>query len=127
MHIANRNKGIEENKYDWATAEAMAWGSLVMEGFNVRLIGEDVERGTFSQRHAVIHDSEQGDNQCIPMRDSEFMKKNSKGRFSILNTNLNEVGTMGYEYGYSLESPKNMCMWEAQFGDFYNPAQLIVD
>ena len=63
---------------------------------------------------------------ATPLKDSAFMKDNAKGRF-VLNTNLNELGTMAYEYGYSIENPKNLCMWEAQFGDFYNPAQLVVD
>lgn len=129
MHIANRLKSINDNEIDWATAEAMAWGSLNIDGYNVRIIGEDVERGTFSQRHVVLHDqnSDNGDISTVPLRDSKFMKQHSKGRFDALNTNLNELGTMGYEYGYSLESPKNLCLWEAQFGDFYNPAQLIID
>jgi 2-oxoglutarate dehydrogenase complex dehydrogenase (E1) component-like enzyme len=129
MHITQRLKSIEEDQFDWATAEAMACGSLTMDGYNVRIVGEDVERGTFSHRHAVFHDHESlsGNKFTVPLRDSKFMKEHSKGRFSVLNTNLNELGTMAYEYGYSLESPKNLCLWEAQFGDFYNPAQLIVD
>lgn len=115
MHIANRLKSIEEDKLDWATAEAMAVGSLNIEGYNVRIVGEDVERGTFSQRHAVLHDQDslQGSKFTTPLIDSAYMRSNSKGRFHILNTNLNELGTMAYEYGYSLESPKNLCLWEA--------------
>ena len=115
MHIAHRLKSIDEDKIDWATAEAMACGSLVMDGYNVRIVGEDVERGTFSQRHAVFHDSESlaGNIFTTPLRDSAYMKKHSKGTFNALNTNLNEIGTMAYEYGYSLENPKNLCLWEA--------------
>lgn len=129
MHIANRLKSLEENKIDWATAEAMACGTLTIDGYNVRIVGEDVERGTFSHRHAVLHDQESlaGNKFTVPLRDSTFMKERAKGRFHVLNTNLNELGTMAYEYGYSLENPKNLCLWEAQFGDFYNPAQLVVD
>jgi 2-oxoglutarate dehydrogenase complex dehydrogenase (E1) component-like enzyme len=83
MHIANRLKDINSNEYDWATAEALAWGSLTFDGFNVRIIGEDVERGTFSQRHVVIHDSNSinGSNHTIPLRDAKYMKENSKGKF----------------------------------------------
>ena len=129
MHITNRLKSIEEDQFDWATAEAMAIGSLTIDGFNVRIVGEDVERGTFSHRHAVLHDQDSlvGSKFTTPLKDSAFMKDNAKGRFHVLNTNLNELGTMAYEYGYSIENPKNLCMWEAQFGDFYNPAQLVVD
>lgn len=102
----------------------MACGSLNIEGYNVRIVGEDVERGTFSQRHSNFHDenSEEGNKFTVPLVESNFMKENSKGRFAVLNSNLCEIATMGYEYGYSLENPKNLCMWEAQFGDFYNPA-----
>ena len=115
MHIANRLKSLEEDKFDWATAEAMACGSLTIDGYNVRIVGEDVERGTFSQRHAVLHDHESlsGHNFTTPLIVSTYMKEHSKGRFSVLNTNLNEMGTMAYEYGYSLENPKNLCLWEA--------------
>ena len=115
MHIASRVKNIDENKFDWATAEAMAFGSLLTEGYNVRLTGEDVERGTFSQRHAVIHDSSDHDGTkvTIPLKHSKYMREHSKGRFQIYNSNLNEVGVMGYEYGYSLENPKNFVAWEA--------------
>lgn len=90
----------------------MALGSLTFEGFNSRLVGEDSERGTFSQRHMVFHDQVTGKT-CTPMRDSEFMKQNAKGRLQVYNTNLCELGSMAYEYGYSLDSPKNLCIWEA--------------
>jgi len=104
----------------------MAFGSLSCEGFNVRLSGEDSERGTFSQRHAVLVDQEK-ESSFMPLRDSEYMKTNGKGRMQIINSNLSELGVMAFEYGYSLENPRNLCLWEAQFGDFYNPAQLVVD
>jgi len=79
MYINDRLKTISEGQIDWATAEAMALGSLTFEGFNSRLVGEDSERGTFSQRHMVFHDQVTGKT-CMPMRDSEFMKQNAKGR-----------------------------------------------
>lgn len=76
MHIANRLKSIDEDKYDWATAEAMACGSLTIDGYNVRIVGEDVERGTFSHRHAVLHDQESlaGNKFTTPLKDSQFMR-----------------------------------------------------
>lgn len=113
MHIANRSKAIDEDRIDWATAEAMALTSLNHEGYNTRLIGEDVERGTFSQRHMVYHDQERFGETFSPLVQNIDRTNKKLGRMQILNTNLNEVGTMAYEYGYSLESPRNLCMWEA--------------
>jgi 2-oxoglutarate dehydrogenase complex dehydrogenase (E1) component-like enzyme len=112
FHIDNRVKGLAKDSIDWATAEAMALGSLNLQGFNTRVVGEDSERGTFSQRHAVFHDQNEYGRTYTPLQENIVRGPNS-GRFQVLNTNLNEVGTMGYEYGYSLESPKNLCMWEA--------------
>ena len=126
MFIDSRLKSIEKGKIDWATGEAMALGSLAFEGFNSRLVGEDSERGTFSQRHIVFTDQKTGE-PYIPLSESPYMKENLKGRLQVYNTNLSELGTMAYEYGYSLENPKNLVLWEAQFGDFYNPAQLVID
>lgn len=126
MYIEPRLKQLDKGNFDWAMAEAAALGSLAFEGYNARLVGEDTERGTFSQRHAVFTDQDT----CkafMPLRESPYMQANMQGRMQIHNTNLSELGTMAYEYGYSLESPKNLCLWEAQFGDFYNPAQLVVD
>jgi len=93
-------------------------GSLVQEGFNVRISGEDVERGTFSQRHAKLVDQE-NEKTYVPLQQA---LKSRTGRFSVNNSNLAENGPMGFEVGYSMESPKNLVLWEAQFGDFYNPA-----
>lgn len=121
MFISQRQKNLDKQVFDWATAEAAAMGSLAIEGYNVRLVGEDSERGTFSQRHAVFTDQET-EKPYRPLAMSPFMAQNATGRVQIANTNLSELGTMAYEYGYSLESPKNLVMWEAQFGDFYNPA-----
>lgn len=121
MFMKPRQKAIDANKIDWATAEAMALGSLSFEGYNARLVGEDSERGTFSQRHTVLHDQEDA-HKTMPLLDAPFMREHSKGRIQVKNTNLAELGPMAYEYGYSLENPKNLCIWEAQFGDFYQPA-----
>ena len=126
MFISSRLKQINQGQFDWATAEAAAFGSLLCDGYNVRLVGEDSERGTFSQRHAVYTDQKYSTT-YRPLLDSTFMKRNGKGRYQCFNTNLSELGTMAYEYGYSMESPKNLVLWEAQFGDFYNPAQLVID
>jgi len=110
------------DKLDWAMGEMLAYGSLLSEGYNVRISGQDVERGTFSHRHAIlkVEDSEEEicllDNIC-----------NNQGNFSIYNSHLSEYGVMGYEYGYSLTSPKTLCIWEAQFGDFSNGAQIMID
>ncbi|CAN6658621.1 2-oxoglutarate dehydrogenase, mitochondrial [Trichomonascus vanleenenianus] len=107
---------------DWATAEAIAFGSLVSEGYQVRIAGQDVERGTFSQRHAVLHD-QQTEETYVPLQHVS----EGQGKFSILNSSLSEYGAMGFEYGYSLTSPKAFVMWEAQYGDFANTGQVIID
>lgn len=112
QHIANRVSQLEENKVDWATAEAMALGSLAIEGHNVRLVGQDSERGTFSQRHAIFTEQET-QQKYFAMKESQYMKANRVGRLDVINSNLSELGVTGYEYGYSLENPKNLCIWEA--------------
>ena len=123
FHIDARLRGYKDGSIDWATAEALALGSLAIEGFNVRLIGEDTQRGTFSHRHAVFID-QNSDTPYTPLVESPYMREQLRGRLEILNSNLAEAGPLAFEYGYSLESPKNLCLWEAQFGDFYNPAQV---
>lgn len=121
--LQNRTKSIIEGKnIDWSTAEALAIGSLVTEGHHVRISGQDVERGTFSQRHAVLHDQETEDT-YTPL---QHVSKD-QGKFVISNSSLSEFGALGFEYGYSLSSPNAMVMWEAQFGDFANNAQCIID
>ena len=131
MHITNRLANVKEGLIDWATAEALAFGSLCQQGFNSRIVGEDSERGTFSQRHLVLHDQKVLGKKFNPLQNYLYggntRPPKDVGRFEVANTNLSEIATMAYEYGYSLESPKNLCLWEAQFGDFYNPAQMIVD
>ena len=125
-HIDARKRLIESGKVDWATAEVMAIGSLLQEGYNVRLTGEDVERGTFSHRHMIMVD-QNTNRKYFPLKNSSYMFETRKGRVKVLNSNLSEYGPLSYEYGYSLENPKNLCIWEAQFGDFYNPAQILFD
>lgn len=121
--LSNRKKSVEEGKnIDWATAEALAFGSLVNEGYHVRVSGQDVERGTFSQRHSVLHDQET-ESTYTPL---QHISKD-QGSFVISNSSLSEFGALGFEYGYSLTSPNALVMWEAQFGDFANNAQCIVD
>ncbi len=106
--------------FDWATAEALAFGTLVAEGHNVRLSGQDSGRGTFSQRHAVWVDQQNGD-KYVPIDSIDG------GRFEVRDSPLSEFGVLGFEYGYSLADPKTLVCWEAQFGDFANGAQTIVD
>ncbi|KAL2798439.1 thiamine diphosphate-binding protein [Aspergillus keveii] len=121
--LSNRKKTVEEGQnIDWATAEALAFGSLVNEGYHVRVSGQDVERGTFSQRHAVLHDQET-ESTYTPL---QHISKD-QGSFVIANSSLSEFGALGFEYGYSLTSPNALVMWEAQFGDFANNAQCIID
>lgn len=121
--LNNRGKSVETGKgIDWATGEALAFGTLALEGYHVRVSGEDVERGTFSQRHAVLHD-QNSENIYTPLKNLS----EKQGDFTISNSSLSEYGVMGFEYGYSLTSPDYFVMWEAQFGDFANTAQVIID
>jgi 2-oxoglutarate dehydrogenase E1 component len=106
--------------FDWATAEALAFGSLVHEGLGVRLSGQDSGRGTFSQRHAAWTDQVTGEKH-IPLREI------ASGRFEVRDSPLSEFGVLGFEYGYSIADPRTLVLWEAQFGDFANGAQTIVD
>ncbi|MFN2530207.1 MAG: multifunctional oxoglutarate decarboxylase/oxoglutarate dehydrogenase thiamine pyrophosphate-binding subunit/dihydrolipoyllysine-residue succinyltransferase subunit [Pyrinomonadaceae bacterium] len=110
---------------DWAFAEAAAFGSLVLEGVRVRLSGQDSGRGTFSQRHAVLYDTQTG-KAWAPL--SEFRsEKNPEARFDVFDSSLSEEGVLGFEYGYSVVSGDALVLWEAQFGDFGNGAQTIID
>ncbi|MGH6729335.1 MAG: 2-oxoglutarate dehydrogenase E1 component, partial [Sphingomicrobium sp.] len=110
--------------FDWATAEALAFGSLVMDGFGVRLSGQDSGRGTFSHRHAVWVDQASGE-KYIPLR--SINEGQPRPRFEVRDSPLSEFGVLGFEYGYSLADPMTMVLWEAQFGDFANGAQTIID
>lgn len=107
---------------DWATGEALAFGSLLLEGHHVRLSGEDVQRGTFSQRHAVLVD-QTNQNEYTPLNNI----RPKQARIDIFNSLLSEAGVLGFEYGYSLADPWTLVLWEAQFGDFANGAQFIID
>jgi 2-oxoglutarate dehydrogenase E1 component len=107
---------------DWASAEALAFGSLLLDGFGVRLSGQDSRRGTFSQRHAVFIDQET-EKTYTPLQHL----KGAKATFEAHDSNLSELAVMGFEYGYSLANPKFLVLWEAQFGDFANGAQVIID
>ncbi len=106
--------------FDWATAEALAFGSLVTEGFGVRLSGQDSGRGTFSQRHAVWTD-QKTESKYIPLSTLPH------GKFEVYDSTLSEYGVLGYEYGFALADPKTLVLWEAQFGDFANGAQIVID
>jgi 2-oxoglutarate dehydrogenase E1 component len=112
--------------FDWATAEALAFGSLIAEGHNVRLSGQDSGRGTFSQRHAVWVEQLTGA-KFIPLTHVEGFKGIEPGRFEVRDSPLSEFGVLGFEYGYSIADPKTLVLWEAQFGDFANGAQTIID
>ena len=117
-----RRRGALDGEIDWAHAEALAFGSLLAEGTPIRLTGQDTERGTFSQRHLVLHDANNGQTVC-PIG----QLPSSQAPFELHNSPLSEVGCLGFEYGYSQESPETLVLWEAQFGDFVNAAQVIVD
>ncbi|MGY4397076.1 2-oxoglutarate dehydrogenase E1 component [Sphingomonas sp. UYAg733] len=106
--------------FDWATGEALAFGSLLSEGYGVRLSGQDSGRGTFSQRHAVWVD-QTDEHKYLPLAQIEH------GRVEILDSPLSEYGVLGFEYGYALADPKTLVLWEAQFGDFMNGAQIMID
>ncbi|MFN2456140.1 MAG: multifunctional oxoglutarate decarboxylase/oxoglutarate dehydrogenase thiamine pyrophosphate-binding subunit/dihydrolipoyllysine-residue succinyltransferase subunit [Pyrinomonadaceae bacterium] len=124
--LAKRAKmGEGEAPLDWAFAEAMAFGSLVLDGTPVRLSGQDSGRGTFSQRHAVMYDTQTGQS-WTPL--SELRSdKNDKAHFEVYDSLLSEQGVLGFEYGYTVVAPDALVMWEAQFGDFSNGAQVIID
>jgi 2-oxoglutarate dehydrogenase E1 component len=119
---ARMQMASSEAPVDWATAELLALGSLASEGYRVRLSGQDSERGTFSQRHAVLHDVQDG-HTYTPLQNLSP----DQARVDIINSPLSEVGVLGFDYGYSLEYPDGAVLWEAQFGDFWNVAQPIVD
>ena len=120
--IEDRKKIIEQQqKIDWSIAESLAYATLLHEGFNIRISGQDVERGTFSHRHAILK-LEQSEEELCPL-DSI----NSKSRFKIYNSLLSEYAVLGYEYGYSITRPNTLTIWEAQFGDFANGAQIVID
>jgi 2-oxoglutarate dehydrogenase complex dehydrogenase (E1) component-like enzyme len=113
---------LQEDSVDWATGEALAFGSLLLEGTTVRLSGQDSRRGTFSQRHSVLIDQESGE-PYTPLANLS----DDQGRFVVFDSLLSEFAVMGFEYGYSVGNPDALVLWEAQFGDFVNGAQVIID
>src|SRR5262249_32595495 len=119
---ARREMAAGRHPLDWSTAEALAFGTLAAEGHRVRVTGQDTSRGTFSQRHPMLHDHIDGSQYCP-------LQHVAKGQapVEIYNSPLSESGVLGFEYGYSLDCPEGLVGWEAQFGDFVNAAQVIVD
>lgn len=113
---------IQEDKLDWGSAEMLAYATLLEEGHPVRVSGQDVERGTFSHRHAVVK-TEDTEEEIVTLN----LLSKTQAPFTIYNSFLSEYGVLGYEYGYSLACPNGLTIWEAQFGDFYNGAQIMVD
>ncbi len=119
---ARKNMFFEKNALDWAMAELLAYGSLLKEGYDVRMSGQDVERGTFSHRHAVIK-VEESEEEIVLLNNL----KGDQGNFYIYNSLLSEYGVVGFDYGYAMASPNTLMIWEAQFGDFSNGAQIMID
>ena len=119
-----RQTMLDERKpIDWAFAEALAFGSLLLEGTPVRLSGQDSRRGTFSQRHAVLYDASTGE----PYYAAQRTCAPDQAPFSVYDSLLSEAAVLGFEFGYSLDDPDTLVLWEAQFGDFANGAQVIID
>lgn len=118
----DRANAIKEDRLDWGSAEMLAYATLLDEGHPIRLSGQDVERGTFSHRHAVVK-TEDTEEEIITLNNLS----DTQAPFTVYNSFLSEYGVLGYEYGYSLASPNGLTIWEAQFGDFYNGAQIMVD
>lgn len=123
MVLEKRDKMVKARHADWALGEAMAIGTLLLEGIHVRLSGQDVERGTFSHRHHVLHDQEKDLHRIVPLNHLSM----SQALYTVSNSSLSEYAVLGFDLGYSLTNPHSLVMWEAQFGDFANTAQCIID
>jgi 2-oxoglutarate dehydrogenase E1 component len=121
--LETRRKMIDSGEgIDWSTAEALAFGSILLDGNPVRLSGQDSERGTFSQRHSVLYD-QKDESRYIPLNNLSA----AQAKYEVVNSMLSEEAVLGFEYGYSLADPKALTLWEAQFGDFANGAQVVFD
>ncbi|HET9324382.1 MAG TPA: multifunctional oxoglutarate decarboxylase/oxoglutarate dehydrogenase thiamine pyrophosphate-binding subunit/dihydrolipoyllysine-residue succinyltransferase subunit [Gaiellaceae bacterium] len=120
--LERRRERLEQGEIDWGHGEALAFASLLVEGIPIRLTGQDTERGTFSQRHLVLHDPGSGE-QHTPMTRLAA----ASASFEVYNSPLSEYATLGFEYGYSVGAPETLVLWEAQYGDFVNGAQIVVD
>ena len=118
----DRLKMIENDQLDWAMGELLAYATLLDEGFSIRISGQDVERGTFSHRHAVVK-TEDDEEEVIPLN----LLSENQAPFEIYNSLLSEYAVLGFDYGYAFNTPNGLTIWEAQFGDFFNGAQIIVD
>ena len=120
--LERRREAMHEGGIDWGQAEALAFASLLVEGIPIRLSGQDTERGTFSHRHAVLHDQRTGETYA-PIQDLA----RSRRSFEVYNSPLSEYACLGFEYGYAVAAPDALVLWEAQFGDFVNGAQIVID
>ncbi|KAK5980742.1 Oxoglutarate dehydrogenase, partial [Trichostrongylus colubriformis] len=121
--LKGRKQMLKDNSLDWACGEALAFGSLLMENIHVRLSGQDVERGTFSHRHHVLHDQMVDQKTYNPLNDLQ----EGQAQYTVCNSSLSEYAVLGFELGYSMVEPNSLVMWEAQFGDFANNAQCVID
>jgi 2-oxoglutarate dehydrogenase E1 component len=120
--VTDRKTMYDNDAIDWGTAESLAYGTLLTEGYDVRISGQDVERGTFSHRHAVVK-VEDSEEEVVLLNGL----KDKKGKFNVFNSLLSEYGVLGFDYGYALANPNTLTIWEAQFGDFSNGAQIMID
>ena len=118
----DRLKMIESDKLDWAMGELLAYATLLDEGKSIRISGQDVERGTFSHRHAIVK-TEDDEEEIVPLN----LLNDHQGKFEIYNSLLSEYAVLGFDYGYAFNTPDGLTIWEAQFGDFFNGAQIIID
>ncbi|TMS38900.1 hypothetical protein L596_005524 [Steinernema carpocapsae] len=121
--LKGRRQMVQDNSVDWSIGEALAFGSLLKEGIHVRLSGQDVERGTFSHRHHVLHDQKIDQKIYNPLNDLS----ENQAEYTVCNSSLSEYAVLGFELGYSMVDPNSLVIWEAQFGDFSNTAQCIID